>query len=111
MDSFHSPLPDPYSLSLRTRTPRAEEGEQVGDVDGAVIVYVGRVAGVRSPASEEGEQVAGAERVTRELLDIRRRVLGASAVDTLTTTTRRCGRCTDCRAFWTAASTTPAPNG
>jgi len=44
-------------LALWTRAPRREEGEEVDDVDGAVVVYVGGVAGVRSPGSKQGQEV------------------------------------------------------
>ena len=44
-------------LALRTRPPRGEEGEEVGDVDVAVGVDVGDMPGVRSPCSEKIKEV------------------------------------------------------
>ena len=43
---------------LRTRAPRTEEGEEVGDVDVAVGVDVRRAGrGARTPCSEQAQQV------------------------------------------------------
>ena len=44
-------------LALRTCAPRAKEGEEVGDVDIAIVVDVCDVAGIRTPCGEEGQQV------------------------------------------------------
>ena len=44
-------------LGLRARAPRREESEEVGDVDGAVVVDVRCVTGIRSPCGKQSEQV------------------------------------------------------
>ena len=44
-------------VKLRTRPPTAEEGEEVGDADGAVDIQVGQTAALaaRTPATQEPE--------------------------------------------------------
>ena len=45
-------------LALRTRSPRREEGEEVGDVDGAAFVDVLRArCATGSPLAEQGEKI------------------------------------------------------
>ena len=44
-------------LALRTRAPRREQGEEVGDVDLTVAVDVSDMPGIRSPGCQQREQV------------------------------------------------------